>query len=197
MNTYDRSLLADVPEAPILQLLQSARGDLRALRNDVGEDISTALDLRLELRVSFLRAIDLMSLRTANPDSLKTPWIEMQGLIDQISNQHPLARQVPGAFSTKLQRRLASTMPPRPIVQTSFEETCGHYKQMFRDGVDITEVLKYSDPQSLLVRIRSPGVVCGTNHTSRCSCHYSKQGNPNPWFLSGSFCRVWCLKTWS
>ncbi|KAK7755068.1 N-alpha-acetyltransferase, non-catalitic subunit [Diatrype stigma] len=150
MNTYDRSLLAEIQEEPIFDLLQSARSDLRAIRNDVGEDITTALDLRLELRIAFLRAIDLMALRNANPDSLKTPWIEMQGLIGIISEQHSLGKPVPEAFSTKLQRHLASTMPPRPIVQTSFEESCRHFEQMFRDGIDITEVLKYSDPQSLL-----------------------------------------------
>lgn len=156
MNTYDRSLLTEVEEAPILDLLQSARSELRSLRNELNADVATALDLRLELRVAFLRAINLMELRNANPDSLKTPWIQMQGILEKIREQHPLGKPVPEAFSTKLQRRLASTMPPRPIVQASFEETCTHFQQMFRDGIDITEVLKYADSQSLLVRPSTP-----------------------------------------
>ncbi|KAI1084367.1 Mak10-domain-containing protein [Whalleya microplaca] len=149
-NTYDRSLLVDIPVEPINTLLHKARADLRAVSNDIPKDISTALDLRLELRIAFLRAIDISSLRKANPDSLKMPWIQMRGLMDHIEKQHSLGKPVPEAFSTKLQRRLASTMPPRPIVQLSFEEVNKQFRQLFQDGIDITDVLKYSEPQSLL-----------------------------------------------
>lgn len=149
-NTYDRNLLFDIPVGPINDLLQEARNELRAVSNDVEKDISTALDLRLELRIAFLRAIDLSGLRKANPDSLKMPWIQMSGLLEHIEKQHVLGKSVPEAFSTKLQRRLASTMPPRPIVQPSFEESYGHFKQFFQDGIEIMNILKYAEPQSLL-----------------------------------------------
>ncbi|OTB04598.1 hypothetical protein M426DRAFT_22738 [Hypoxylon sp. CI-4A] len=149
-NTYDRSLLVDIPVASISNLLQKARGDIRTLSNSIPKDISTALDLRLELRIAFLRALDLSTLRKANPDSLKMPWMQMEGLIDHIKKQHSLAKPVPEAFSTKLQRQLASTMPPRPIVQPSFEESYDHFKQFFQDGINIMDILKYSEPQSLL-----------------------------------------------
>ncbi|RYP84567.1 hypothetical protein DL769_001155 [Monosporascus sp. CRB-8-3] len=129
------------------RVLDSRSADLT---NEVPVDISTALDIRLELRIALLRAIDLMSMGNVNADSLKTPWIQMRVLLDHFDKQHSIAKAVPEAFSTKLQRRLASTMPPRPIVQTSFEETTSHFKQLFQDGIDITDVLKYSDPQSLL-----------------------------------------------
>ncbi|KAI2616365.1 Mak10-domain-containing protein [Hypomontagnella submonticulosa] len=149
-NTYDRSLLYEIPVAPINSILQQARSDLRAVSNDVNKDISAALDLRLELRIAFLRAIDLSGLRKANPDSLKMPWVQMTGLIEHIKKQHPLGKPVKEAFSTKLQRRLASTMPPRPMVQPSFEESFDHFKQLFQDGINIMDILKYSEPQSLL-----------------------------------------------
>ncbi|KAI2615163.1 Mak10-domain-containing protein [Hypoxylon sp. NC1633] len=149
-NTYDRYLLFDIPVQPINNFLRKARSDLRDLSNDVPKDISAALDLRLELRIAFLRAIDLSELRKANPDSLKTPWIQMSGLLEDIKKQHFLGKPVAEAFSTKLQRQLASTMPPRPIVQPSFDECYNHFKQLIQDGIDIMDVLKYSDPQSLL-----------------------------------------------
>lgn len=79
------------------------------------------------------------------------PWVQMKGLLEHIKKQHSLGKPVPEAFSTKLQRRLASTMPPRPMVQPSFEESYGHLKRLFQDGVDIMDILKYSEPQSLLV----------------------------------------------
>ncbi|KXJ96541.1 Mak10 subunit, NatC N-terminal acetyltransferase-domain-containing protein [Microdochium bolleyi] len=148
-TTYDRNLLSNIPVEPINDLLLAARADLRAF-NDIPKDVSAALDLRLELRIAFLRAIELISIRGANPESLKMPWIQMKGLMEHISKQHSLAKSVPESFSTKLQRRLASTMPPRPIVQPSFDETFDHFKRMFQDGLDIIDVLKYSDPQSLM-----------------------------------------------
>ncbi|KAI1762767.1 Mak10-domain-containing protein [Hypoxylon sp. FL1150] len=148
-NTYDRCLLYDISVEHITSLLQKARNDLRTI-NTVAKDISAALDLRLELRMAFLRASDLSTLRKANPDSLKMPWIQMSGLLEHINKQHSLAKPVPEAFSTKLQRRLASTMPPRPMVQPSFEESYGHFKRLFQDGIDIMDVLKYAEPQSLL-----------------------------------------------
>ncbi|KAJ1338554.1 N-alpha-acetyltransferase 35 NatC auxiliary subunit [Microdochium nivale] len=148
-NTYDRKLLSNIPVGPINELLLAARADLRSI-HDIPKEVSVALDLRLELRIAFLRAIDLIRMRESNPESLKMPWIQMKGLMEHISKQHSLAKSVPEAFSTKLQRRLASTMPPRPIVQPSFEETFDHFKHMFQDGVDIIDILKYSDPQSLM-----------------------------------------------
>ncbi|KAI1381094.1 Mak10-domain-containing protein [Hypoxylon crocopeplum] len=148
-NTYDRNLLFDIPVGPINALLQKARDNLRTA-SDVTKDISAALDLRLELRIAFLRAIDLSGLRKANPDSLKMPWVQMSGLLEHIKKQHPLGKPVPDAFSTKLQRQLASTMPPRPMVQPSFDECYGHFQRLFQDGIDIMDVLKYSEPQSLL-----------------------------------------------
>ncbi|KAI8959493.1 Mak10-domain-containing protein [Daldinia sp. FL1419] len=149
-NTYDRDLLLDIPISSVNNVLQQARCDLRAASNDIAKDISAALDLRLELRVAFLRAIDLSGLRKSNPDSLKMPWVQMKGLLEHIKKQHSLGKPVPEAFSTKLQRRLASTMPPRPMVQPSFEESYDHFKRLVHDGVNIMDILKYSEPQSLL-----------------------------------------------
>lgn len=151
-NTYDRNLLSDIPLEPINSLLQKARSDLRALSTDVPAKVSMALDLRLELRIALLRALEISTLRKSNPESLKMPWIQMGGLIDHIKTQHSLGQPVPEAFSTKLQRRLASTMPPRPIVQLEFDEAYSHFKRLFQDGKEAMNVLKYSDPHSLLVR---------------------------------------------
>lgn len=150
-NTYDRNLLCDIPLEPINSLLKKARSDLRAMGNAVTKEISAALDSRLELRIAFLRAMELANIRKANPESLKMPWIQMNGLIQHINKQHSLAKPVPEAFSTKLQRRLASTMPPRPIVQLSFDDTYHHFKRMFQDGKEVMNVLKYHDPHSLLM----------------------------------------------
>ena len=84
--------------------------------------------------------------------SLSLPWSQMQAVWKPINKSRHLSTPVPEAFSTKIQRRLASTVPPRPIVQPSFEETDEHFQRLFRDAIDVLEVLNYADSQSLLVR---------------------------------------------
>ncbi|KAI8630836.1 Mak10-domain-containing protein [Xylariaceae sp. FL1651] len=149
-NTYDRSLLYDIPTSDVTSLLQKARTELQAMSNNFPLDICAALGYRLDLRMAFLDAIDLSATRNADSESTKIPWTQMRGLIDHIEDQHALGSPVPEAFSIKLQRRLASTMPPRPMVKLSFEECISHFKQFFQNGIEVTDVLEYRDPQSLV-----------------------------------------------
>lgn len=147
-NTYHRSLSDKIDREEVRDVLQEARQLVKGLKHNLGP-IAQALDFRLELRYAFLRAIELSELRS-HPESLKTPWIQMKAILEPINESHPLSTPVPEAFSVKLQRRLASTMPPRPIVQLNFEDAYLHLKRLFVDGIEVTDVLKYSDSQSLL-----------------------------------------------
>lgn len=45
-------------------------------------------------------------------------------------------------------------MPPRPIVQLSFEEAYSHFRRLSVDGIEVVDVLRYADSQSLLVRAK-------------------------------------------
>ncbi|KAJ8106261.1 hypothetical protein ONZ43_g7126 [Nemania bipapillata] len=149
-NTYERNLLSHIPVLAIKDLLQAAITELRAPKDDVPQEICAALESRLQLRIAFLKAVDLSAMRNDTSEAPKLPWIQMRRLIDDIENQHGLAKSVPEAFSTKLQRRLASTMPPRPMVKLSFEECTSHFKRFFLNGNEVIDVLQYTDPQSLL-----------------------------------------------
>lgn len=151
-NTYHRSLLDNIDREEVRDVLQAARSLIHEQRFTIGVELAQALDFRLELRYAFLRAIELSELRS-NPDSLKTPWIQMKALLDPIDKSQSLGVPVPESFSAKLQRRLASTMPPRPIVQLSFDDAMSHFKRLSADGAEVVDVLKYSDSQSLLVCI--------------------------------------------
>ena len=85
------------------------------------------------------------------PAELQAPWDHMEMLWEAINKSHPLGITVPEAFSTKIQRKLASTMPPRPIVQLSFEDANIHFKRLIVDGKEVVKVLDFTDSQSLLV----------------------------------------------
>lgn len=159
-NTYSRSLLESIDRYEIRDEIIEARNAIYDIRHKLTDEMVHALSFRLELRTAFLRAIELSELRS-DPESLSLPWAQMQGVWEAINNTRHLGKAVPEAFSTKIQRRLASTMPPRPIVQPSPEETYEHFKKLIADGLNVLNVLNYADSQSLLVSSASSRV---TNH---------------------------------
>lgn len=148
-NTYHRSLLDDIDRDEIRDEIMAARRLLHNFRHKISDEMADALGFRLELRAAFLRAIELSELRS-NPESLSLPWSQMKAVWEPINKSRHLGTPVPEAFSTKIQRKLASTMPPRPIVQPSFEETYEQLKKLFTDGINVLKVLNYVDSQSLL-----------------------------------------------
>ncbi|KAI0456014.1 Mak10-domain-containing protein [Xylaria acuta] len=149
-NTYERNLLSHIPIPAIKGLLLDAVAELQAVQDAFPRDICLALSSRLRLRIAFLDAVDLSVTRSDTSENTKLPWVQLRDLINDIENQHVLGKPVPEAFSTKLQRRLASTMPPRPMVKLSFEESITHFKRFFQNGNEVIDVLQYTDPQSLL-----------------------------------------------
>jgi len=151
-NTYHRSLLDNIDRNDIRDEIMAARRMVHSLRPKISDDMANALSFRLELRAAFLRAIELSELRS-NPESLSLPWSQMKAVWEPIYRSRHLGTPVPEAFSTKIQRRLTSTMPPRPIVQPSAEQTYELFQKLFADGIDVLKVLNYSDSQSLLVWI--------------------------------------------
>ncbi|KAK1761252.1 N-alpha-acetyltransferase 35, NatC auxiliary subunit [Echria macrotheca] len=148
-TTYHRSLLENIDDIEIRDEIMAAKRLVHSLRPKISDEMADALSFRLELRTAFLRAIELAELRS-HWESLSLPWSQMKAIWEPINRSRHLGTPVPEAFSTKLQRRLASTMPPRPIVQPSFEETYEHFKKFFADGIDLLKILNYTDSQSLL-----------------------------------------------
>lgn len=143
-------MLSNLDLYDIRDTLTAARKVAYDLRLSIPPELSQALDCRLEVRTALLRALELAD-RRSNPESLKLPWKQLQGVWGNVYKSHKYGVPVPEAFSTKVQRRLASTLPPRPIVHLKFEETHEHFKRLAADSIEAIDVLKYSDSQSLLV----------------------------------------------
>ncbi|CAK7211648.1 N-alpha-acetyltransferase, non-catalitic subunit [Sporothrix eucalyptigena] len=148
-NTYHLSLLNEVSRDEIRQVLQEAREAIVDTTHGWADNVCLALEARLDFRETFLTAMELAELRI-QPDSLKVPWTQMATAIKNIQSSHDLGIAVPAAFNTKMQGLLASTMPPRPIVQPSFEEAIQNWSRLCVDGAEAVDILRYQDPQSLL-----------------------------------------------
>ncbi|OAQ97268.1 hypothetical protein LLEC1_03165 [Akanthomyces lecanii] len=149
INTYNRTLLRRISTRNIQSALSEAQGLITLLKDDVSEEILQALSARLTLRRVFLEAAESPE-NKQDFAKAQAPWVEAADYLPIIEKTHALAKDVDEAFSAKLQRKLASTMPPRPIVQLDFTEAFAHLSRMFEDGREVINVLKYTDSQCLL-----------------------------------------------
>ncbi|KAH6960879.1 Mak10 subunit, NatC N-terminal acetyltransferase-domain-containing protein [Fusarium avenaceum] len=148
-NTYNRTLLAEIQPQAIHQTIQEARDLLSRQSNEISDEIREALDQRLQLRSVFLEATECPK-HVKEPNVARKPWLDGLEILPRIKSSHDLGRPIDDAFSAKLQRKLASTMPPRPIVQLDFDDAFVHLTRLFEDGAQLIDVLNYTDSQCLL-----------------------------------------------
>ena len=91
-----------------------------------------ALSCRLNFRKHFLHAVSL------EPDVTKSAFIEAWAacsrLLPEVLESNKYGISVPESISPKIQRRLASTVPPRPIVVGDFKESYEYLRSLFEDG---------------------------------------------------------------
>ncbi|CAG8984186.1 hypothetical protein HYALB_00004169 [Hymenoscyphus albidus] len=147
-HTFNRSLLENIGKDEILQLLGDTEEQLSG-STEMSTEIKDALICRVSFRKKFLMAVEDVNSRDSM-ESIKEHWSGLQTLLPTLKSSATLGKPVPGTFSVKIQRKLASTVPPRPIVEISWEATCEHLERLCRDGSIAAEVLKYYDSHSLM-----------------------------------------------
>jgi hypothetical protein len=75
-------------------------------------------------------------------DFLSRYWPPVLANITNITSTHALGKTVPDSFSTKIQRKLASTVPPRPIVELAFKDALENLTQLC---IDCEEATRFTD----------------------------------------------------
>ena len=150
-HTFNRSLLDNLGHEAILQLLDET-ADLLSGSEEITKEIKDALYSRLQFRAKFLRIVDVAVSRTAL--GIKEMWTELQSSLPQIIYSAKLGKPVPDSFSVKVQRKLASTVPPRPIVEVSQDRAFEHLERLCRDAAVAVDVLEYHGSHSLFVCTR-------------------------------------------
>jgi hypothetical protein len=110
---------------------------------EMNDALRAAIIARLDFRKDFLRALDL----ELPLDHISYCWPPVIQGIQTLKSTHQLGQVVPGAFSTKMQRRLASTVPPRPIVELEFKDALEKLLQITTDCEEATRFTTLSqDP---------------------------------------------------
>ncbi|KAL8773941.1 MAG: hypothetical protein Q9209_001371 [Squamulea sp. 1 TL-2023] len=139
-NLYNRNLLTNIDATKVQLLLRDA---IRFTEQhpDMDKALRHAILNRLTLRRRMLKAMEL----DLNPD--KTAHIQLwkgcRDLLPELRQTQNLGRSVKEAFSVKLQRKLASSVPPRPMVKIAFEDAHTFLNNLCRDAADVYHVLDY------------------------------------------------------
>lgn len=141
-NLYHRNLLSNFEAADIESLLEDSiayigREELKT------REIRTALASRLEFRKAFLLAVKpKVILHGLDPSTL---WDSCLQLLPKLLSTKNLGVAVNTSFSSKIQRRLASSVPPRPIVEIGFDESYLYLTQLCQNGKEVHRVSNHPD----------------------------------------------------
>lgn len=79
-------------------------------------------------------------------------WDQCLNFLPALVKTKHLGVAVNDSFSAKIQRRLASSIPPRPIVEISFEESYVYLNQLCRNGKEVYRALIHPSGSNLIVR---------------------------------------------
>ena len=135
-HLFGRELLPQISADRALELLHEAVSLVSSVETQ--DDVSNALLKRLQFRLSFLQ--NLM-----NDDD---EWNDMANYIREIKTDHDLATPLPAAFSEKVQRQLATSTPPRPMLQISWDLACQKWTELCHDVVAAKCLTDFSIIQS-------------------------------------------------
>ncbi|KAF7885002.1 hypothetical protein EAF00_010820 [Botryotinia globosa] len=145
-HTFHRNLLEGIEYDEILRFMKETV-ELVLQAQSIPKDTKEALSTRLNFRQAFLKTVDTVESRSQDA---KESWRQTQSFISDLASTGKLAKPVPQSFSVKLQRKLASTVPPRPIVVVGQESAYEHLERMCKDGEIAVDILDYTDSHSLM-----------------------------------------------
>lgn len=86
-----------------------------------------------------------------NKEEIISAWSACSSLLASLSRSHQHDQPVSKSFSEKIQRKLASASPPRPIVSVDFNTAWEYLRRLCDDGKDVAGVLDCYGGNGILV----------------------------------------------
>lgn len=114
---------------------------------DINHDLKAAMECRLIFRQDFLNSLqaDRETFPLAPHSSLSC-----LPLLTEIGRSASLGERVEQSFSMKIQRTLASSVPPRPMVTIQFIDAVSHLERLCCDATDVYQLYSFEGNQDLL-----------------------------------------------
>ncbi|KAK8161366.1 Mak10 subunit, NatC N-terminal acetyltransferase-domain-containing protein [Phyllosticta citrichinensis] len=112
------------------------------------KEVIDALVSRLELR----RVLLQVTSPDIPLDQTGDGWNNVANYVPKVEETHALGHPVKEAFSSKIQRRLASTVPPRPVVELEYALACRVLNELCHDNLEVVRGTKLQNlgPQEIL-----------------------------------------------
>lgn len=179
-HLYHRKLLPTFEAKDVQSLLEQALGYVRQQEDLNLDGFQDALISRLSFRKSFL-----ISVGPKAEYSQLDSWEDCLKELPILLKTKPLGIPVPRAFSATIQRRLASTIPPRPIVEISFEEAYEHLQRTCQYIGEADRFRDYYGGSNLMVGVAQRLDSNSTDQMlpRRAFCYFS----PDPHTLQSSY----------
>ncbi|KAI4119855.1 MAG: hypothetical protein LQ345_000322 [Seirophora villosa] len=146
-NLYNRRLLDDFDASDMQQLIDEALSFAEG-KSAWDDGLRKAISVRLTLRRRLLIAMG--SDLSPDKDAQIRCWKHCSELLPALIETRVVSKPVKAAFSIKIQRRLASSVPPRPMVEATFDETHAFLANLCRDAADVYRVLDYHGSSNIL-----------------------------------------------
>lgn len=143
---FHRELLRRFSASEVLTYVQNLA---LTLKQHQGTGITHEITVRLEFQLNLLQF--LQSHTQYKPRNAESVIVSnMHDLLSQMKQTSSHGRPVPDSFSTKIQRRLASTMPPRPQVTVEIENVWSFWQAFIRDCQHISALTWAENSADLL-----------------------------------------------
>ena len=110
--------------------------------------LKTALECRLIFRQELLNSFQADQ---DHPQSRPRSHLSCVPLLAEIKRTTVLGKEVEEAFSLKVQRTLASSVPPRPMVAIQFSEAVLHLERLCYDATDVYQLCDIRGSENLLL----------------------------------------------
>ncbi|GKZ82357.1 hypothetical protein AnigIFM56816_007169 [Aspergillus niger] len=148
---YNRTLLSQFEPELFYSLLDEAIYWVDEQKGRLDERLQQAIKIRLLFRRDFLKGMeqDINVIETRS----KEPFLACLSHLDDMAKSNTLGAQVPDSFSWKIQRKLASTVPPRPLVNINFDDALAHLRRLCQDAIDLQEVIDYRGPYNFKITV--------------------------------------------
>ena len=151
-HTCNRQLLLDVPTGSVVEVLEMTVDQI-----DTNRSLSKVSSLPLVQRLSRL----VLLLELLDPDAQNSPR-EHQGLIERLkttamacTDTASFGIPVPDAFNAAfVQRKLTSTVPPRPVIDLSYKDASDEFTKLCDDMLAASHSLAFREsdsPEDLIV----------------------------------------------
>lgn len=147
-NTSSLSLLDSIDVEKFALLLNKALDVIQAEIQREKSPCLEAIKARLEFRLEFLGIVSNTNFSSKARRSALESCLK---LLPTITTTMNLGKRLPRAFSTRIQRKLSTQVPPRPMVSIDPKEAATSLTHLLNNLLEIEGIYDYQSPHDIVV----------------------------------------------